>query len=165
MAVNTLNLDRQKAFAGCCHPDVGFSTFFLLQFWLINFTSIICSKLADFSFVETIRKFSQWLFQLNGPFILVTDNYNTLGSDFPNQCLVTCLFWCLHSVRYLINWLSPRHQTIRQISGLNVPTFAAEWLNICEFWRHRYGNQNVSNLTLTMKRKLFDNIGYLFAKK
>ncbi|XP_046634139.1 uncharacterized protein LOC124313317 isoform X3 [Daphnia pulicaria] len=92
VAVNTLNLDRQKAFAGCCHPD-----------------------LADFSFVETIRKFSQWLFQLNGPFILVTDNYNTLGSDFPNQCL---------------------------ISGLNVPTFAAEWLNICEFWRQRYGNQN-----------------------
>jgi hypothetical protein len=138
---------------------------FKLQFWLINFAPILCSKLADFSFVETIRKFSQWLFQLNGPFILVTDNYNTLGSDFPNQCLVTCLFWCLHSVRYLINWLSPRHKTIRQISGLNVPTFAAEWLNICEFWRQRYGNQNVSNLTLTMKRKLFDNISYTLTLK
>lgn len=91
VAVLSLNLDRRKAFAGCCHPE-----------------------LVDFTFGDTLRKFSQWLNQLNGSFILVTDNYNALASDFRNQCLR---------------------------SGFDMPPFATTWLNVSEFWRRRYGNR------------------------
>lgn len=112
VAINTLNVDRRISFAGCCHPE-----------------------LADFSFVETIRKFSEWLYKLNS-FILVTDRYSTLGVNFPNQCL---------------------------LSGLSVPAYATEWLNISEFWRQRYGNQNevTSDLLLEHfgKNRVLDNSG------
>ncbi|XP_032782304.2 uncharacterized protein LOC116920253 [Daphnia magna] len=91
VAVHSLNLDRRKAFSGCCHPE-----------------------LVDFTFGDTLRKFSQWLNQLNGSFILVTDNYNALASDFRNQCLR---------------------------SGFDTPPFATTWLNVSEFWRRRYGNR------------------------
>ncbi|XP_057372041.1 uncharacterized protein LOC130692959 [Daphnia carinata] len=91
VAVHSLNVDRQKAFAGCCHPE-----------------------LADCTFGDTLRKFAQWLNQLNGPFILVTDNYNALALDFRNQCLR---------------------------SGYDMPPFATTWLNVTEFWRRRYGNR------------------------